>query len=326
MKRRDFVILLGGVTAWPLAARAQAAMPMIGLLDVRAPETNADQLRAFRQGLREIGYVEGENVSIIYRWADNQVDRLPDLAAELVRRRVAVIVTAGGTAAHFAAKKASTTIPVVFSTAADPVAVGLVSSLARPDGNLTGVNFFGGELTAKRLALLHELLPTVKRIAVLVNPGDATSKELTLRDAQPAVQTLGLQMEVHNASTSGEIDSAFSAFELQRPDAVFVAQGGFFMSRRVQLAQMAARHALPTSYPQRDFVEVGGLMSYGANVADSYRQVGIYTGRILKGARPADLPVVQASRFDLVINRQTARMQNITVPSTFLALADEIIE
>ena len=268
----------------------------------------ADRLRGFRQGLKDTGYVEGENVAIEYRWAENQIDRLPELAAELVRRRVAVIAATGGPPSALAAKAATTTIPIVFIVGEDPVRLGLVASLARPGGNLTGINFFSGELTAKRLELLRELVPGATRVAVLVNPANAANTETTLRDVEAAARAMGLQIQVLNASTSREIDAAFATFVRERPDALFVGGDPFFNSRRVQLAHLAARHAIPATYSGRDYAEAGGLMSYGTNLADAYRQVGVYAGRILKGAKPADLPVVQATKFELVINAQTARM------------------
>ena len=277
-------------------------------------------------GPEESGYVEGENVAIEYRWAENQIDRLPELAAELVRRRVAVIAATGGPPSVLAAKAATTTIPIVFIVAEDPVRLGLVASLARPGGNLTGINFFTTELVAKRLELLRELVPAATRVAVLVNPANAARCETTLRDVEPAARAMGLQIQVLNASTSREIDAAFATFVRERPDALFVGTDPFFTSRRVQLAHLAARHAIPATYADARFAEAGGLMSYGANIADAYRQVGVYTGRILKGAKPADLPVVQSTKFELVINAQTARMLGLTVPPTLLAPADEVIE
>jgi len=326
MKRRQFITLLGGAAAtWPLAARAQQpAMPVIGLLDPRTPDAMADRLRAFRLGLKDVGYVEGENVTIIYRFAEDQHDRLPELAAELVRRRVTVIA-ASATPAAIAAKPATTTIPIAFITAEDPVRLGLVASLARPGGNLTGINFLGAELTAKRLDLLRELLPRAARVAVLVSPADATNTASTLRDVEAAARALGLQVEVLNADTSREINAAFENIGRDRPDALLVGATPSFTSRRIQVVQLAAFHRLPAVYPTRDFVEVGGLMSYGANLGDFYRQLGIYAGRILKGAKPADLPVVQSSKFELVINAETARMLGLAVPM-LLARADEVIE
>ena len=327
MKRREFLALTGGAAAWPLAARAQQpAMPVIGFLDPRSPHTLADQLRAFRQGLKDTGYVEGENVAIEYRWAEGQFDRLPALAAELVRRRVTVIATNGGPAAALAAKAATATIPIVCIVGEDPVRLGLVASLARPGGNLTGINFLIGELTAKRLGLLREFVPKAARIAVLVNPANATNAETTLRDVEPAARAMGLQLQVLKAGTNREIDAAFATFVRARPDALFVGGDSFFVSRRFQLVNLASRHAVPATFSNRDFAEVGGLISYGANPTDAHRQVGAYAGRILKGAKPADLPVVQASKLELVINAQTARTIGLTVPASLLAIADEVIE
>jgi putative tryptophan/tyrosine transport system substrate-binding protein len=328
MRRRDFITLLGGmVAAWPLAARAQQlAMPVVGFLDPRSPEAHADRVGAFRQGLKDAGYVEGENVAIDYRWAENQMDRLPALAAELVRRRVAVIAASGGPDTAFVAKTSTTTIPIVFAVGDDPVRLGLVASLARPGGNLTGINFFVSELAAKRLGLLRELLPAATRVAVLVNPAEATLTESTLRDVEAAARVIGLQIQVLNASTSREIDTAFATITRERPDALFVGTDPFFVSRRVQLAQMATLHKVPAIYALRQYAEAGGLMSYGASLTDTYRQMGAYAGRILKGAKPADLPVVQATKFELVVNHQTARMLGLTVPSSLLATADEVIE
>ena len=326
MKRREFIILLGGATAaWPLAARAQQpAMPVIGFLG--ATSANEDYLRAFRQALKEIGFVEGENVLIEYRWAENQLDRLPALATELVRRKVGVIATIQGPPVVFAAKAATATIPIVFMVSDDPVRLGLVPSLARPGGNLTGINFLTTELAAKRLELLRELLPGAARVAVLVNPDNAAFTETTLRDVEPAARAMGLQVQVLNANTSREIDAAFATMLRERSDALFVAGSPFFADRRVQLVQLAARHAMPAVYGGRQYADHGGLMTYGANLADAFRQLGAYTGRILKGAKPADLPVVQSTKFELVINHQTARMLGLTVPPSLLATADEVIE
>jgi putative ABC transport system substrate-binding protein len=325
LKRREFISLLGGAAAaWPLAARAQqAAMPVIGFLHPSSPD--AYRVRAFRQGLKDVGFVEGENVAIEYRWADHQMDRLPTLATELVQRRVAVIA-AGGPAASFAAKAATTTIPIVFIVGEDPVRLGLVTSFARPGGNLTGINFFSIELAAKRLELLRELVPGATRITVLVNPADAPNTESALRGIEPAARSMGLQIQVLNASTIREIDTAFATLVSERPDALFVANNPFFIDRRVQLALLAVLHRLPAIYQDRLNAEVGGLMSYGASLGDAYRDVGTYTGRILKGAQPADLPVVQSSKFEFVINASTARMLGLTVPDKLLVAADEVIE
>jgi putative ABC transport system substrate-binding protein len=326
VRRREFItIVSGAAAAWPLAARAQQpAMPMIGFLDPRSPEAMTERLRGFRQGLKDTGYVEGENVAIAYRWAENQMDLLPALAADLVRRQVAVIV-AGTTNSAFAAETATTTVPIVFMTAEDPVRLGLVASVARPGGNATGINFLSAELTAKRLELLHELVPGAVRVAVIVNPATADA-ETTLRDVEPAARAMGLKVQVLNASTGREIDAAFASFMRERPDAVFVSLDPFLNSRRAQLVNLASRHALPATFSNRDFAEIGGLMSYGANIADAFRQVGTYAGRVLKGAKPADLPVVQASKFELVINAQTARMLGLEVPPMLLARADTVIE
>jgi putative tryptophan/tyrosine transport system substrate-binding protein len=326
IRRREFITLLGGAAAaWPLVASAQQpAMPVIGLIDTRSPDTlMEDRLRAFRQGLKDTGYVEGENVAIEYRWAENQMDRLPALAAELVRRQVAVIATAGGPAAVMAAKAATTTIPIVFMAAEDPVRLGLVASLARPGGNLTGINLFSIELGAKRLELLRELVPGATHMAMLVT---SASAETTARDVEAVGRALGLQFQSFNVSTIREIDAAFATFARGRPDALFVAGDPFFSGRRVQLVQLTAFHRLPATYALRDYSEAGGLMSYGPSIKDAFRQIGVYTGRILKGAKPADLPVVQPNKFELVINAGTARMLGLIVPPTLLATADEVIE
>jgi putative tryptophan/tyrosine transport system substrate-binding protein len=300
-------------------------MPVIGVLDARSPGAIEHPLRAFREGLKDTGYVEGENVSLEYRWAENQMDRLPLLAAEFVRRR-ATVIAAIGPVTVFAAKAATTTIPIVFIINEDPVRLGLVGSLARPGGNLTGVNIFNAELGAKRLDLLRELLPGAARVGVLVNPTNATTTESTLRDVAAAARATGLQINVANASTGPEIEVAFASFMRERSDAVFVATEPYFYSRRVQLIVLAARHTIPATYAQRGFPEAGGLMSYGTNIADAFRQIGVYAGRILKGANPADLPVVQASKFELVINLPTARALGLEVPPMLLARADEVIE
>jgi putative ABC transport system substrate-binding protein len=325
IRRREFITLLGGAAAFPLAARAQqAAMPVIGFLHSASPDGNADRVRLFREGLKEAGFVEGQNVAVEYRWAENQVERLPALATELVRRPVAVIATAGQPAT-FAAKAATTTIPTVFIVAEDPVGLGLVTSLARPTGNLTGVNFFPAELGAKRLELLRDLSAAV-RITVLVDPNNMESTESMVRDVEAAARAMDLQIKVLSVGTSREIDAAFAGFERERPDALFVGSGPFFTDRRVQLALQAMLHRIPASYAYREFVEAGGLISYGASLREAFRQLGDYTGRILKGAKPTDLPVLQSSKFELVINHQTARMLGLVVPDRLLASADEVIE
>jgi putative ABC transport system substrate-binding protein len=326
MRRRDFITLLGGTAALPLPAFAQqSTTPVIGFLDVRSPETIGDRLVAFRQGLKETGFIEGDNVTIAYRWAENRTERLPELAADLVRLKAAVIATAGPPAA-FAAKAATATIPSLFVVAEDPVLLGLVASLSRPSGNLTGINLFNSELSAKRLALLHELVPQAKRIAVLVDPADATNTASTLRDVDQASRAIGFQIKVFNASSSREIDAAFEAIANERQDALFVGASTFLNGQHVPLAQLAAFHRIPATYALRESVEVGGLMSYGANIADAFRQLGVYAGRIIRGAKPADLPVVQATKIELVINARTARMLGIAVPQTLLSTADRIIE
>ena len=326
MRRRQFITLLGGAVAWPLAARAQPAMPVIGLLDQRSAEATVDRLRGFHRGLKESGFVEGENLSIIYRWGEGLTERLPELAADLVRRKVAVIASTGGIPATLAARDATASIPIVFTIPDDPVKIGLVSSVARPDRNLTGINYLNSEIIAKRLELLHELVPTATRIAVLVNPRNPVNAEATVSGAQSAGRSLGMQITAFNASTSREIDAAFAAMVAGQSDAVFVGGDGLFNSRRLQLAVLAARHRLPTASTSRDYPASGGLMSYGADVTDALRQTGVYAGRILKGAKPADLPVLQSTKIEFVINHQTARTLGIRVPDSLLARADEVIE
>jgi ABC-type uncharacterized transport system substrate-binding protein len=326
LKRREFITLLGAA-AWPFAARAQQpAMPVIGLLDSRSSDAMAGRLAGFRQGLKEVGFAEGENVRIVYRWAENQLDRLPEMAADLIRQQPAVIFTTGGPASAFAAKAATTTIPVVFLVGEDPARLGLVSNLARPIGNLTGFNLFIVELEAKRLQLLHQLVPGAVRIAVLVNPANTSQTEATLREVEAAARTIGVQAQVLKANTAREIEQVSATIGHERPDALFVGASAFLNVRRVQLVQLAAFHRLPATYALREAAEAGGLMSYGSSIVDAYRQSAIYAGRILRGAKPADLPVMQASKFELVINLATARLLGLTVPPTLLALADEVIE
>jgi putative ABC transport system substrate-binding protein len=326
MQRREFIKLIGGAAAWPLAARAQqSAMPVIGFLDSRSSDGMTSRLASFRQGLKEVGFAEGENVTIIYRWAEDRVDRLPDMARELAHH-VAVIVTTGGPPAAFAAKAATTKIPIVFLVGDDPVRLGLVSSLARPGGNLTGINMLANELEAKRLQFLHQLAPQARRIVVLVNPASVNNMETTLRDVEPAARTIGLQLQVFKANTAREIEEGFAWTEREKPDALFVGATAFLNIRRVQLVQLAAFHRLPATYGQREAAEAGGLMSYGPSILEGYRQWGIYAGRVLKGAKPADLPVEQSTKFELVINNTTARMFGLIVPPSLLAIADEVIE
>ena len=328
MKRRQFITLLGGTAAaWPLAGRAQQpAMPVVGLINLGTPDAMARYVAAFRNALSEAGYVEGQNVTVEYHWLEGQYDRLPALMADLVRRHVAIIATPGGTPAALAAKAATTTIPIVFGVAENPVKLGLVVNLARPGGNATGVNFFLGEVVAKRLGLLHDLVPKAVRIAVLVNPANAPTAEATLRDIPEAARAIGLQIQVLNATTTPEIDAAFATIVRDRADALFVAPDAFFAARRGQLATLAARDRVPTSCANREMVEAGLLMSYGTNIADMFRQVGIYTGNILKGDKPAELPVLQSTKFEFVINLQTARALGLEVPNALQLLADEVIE
>jgi putative ABC transport system substrate-binding protein len=326
MRRRDFISLIGGgAMAWPLVARAQQkAMPVIGLLGTQSAEINAGRLRAFRQTLAEAGYVEGENITVLYRWAENQLDRMPSLAAELAHQEVAVIL-AMAEAAALAVKATATKIPVIFLVSSNPVDLGLVASVARTGGNWTGIDFVSNELLAKRLGLLHEMLPTAVRIAVLVNP-KSSATDTTLNDVDAAARAMGLQIQAVRAGTSLEIDAAFAGFATERPDALFVAGDPFFSARRVQLANLASRYAIPLASNNREITDAGGLMSYGANITDAWRQVGVYTARVLKGAKPADLPVLQASKFELIINNQTARMLGVTVTPSLLSTADEVIE
>jgi putative ABC transport system substrate-binding protein len=324
IRRREFITLLGGAVARPIAARAQQ-LPLVGLVDANSRNVAAERPAAFRQGLSETGYVEGQNVTVEYHWLEGRYDRLPALMADLVGRAAVIVAPNSGPVA-LAAKAATATIPIVFGVPEDPVKLGLVASLARPGSNSTGFNFFFSEVVAKRLALLHELVPRAVRVAVIVNPANATTTETTLREVQEAAPTLGLQIQVLNAATIREIDATFATLARERPDALFVGGDGFLSSRRRQFVTLAAVHRSPASYGNRETVAVGGLMSYGTSFLDTYRQVGVYTGRILKGAKPVDLPVVQSTKFEFVINLQTARALGIDVPPALLAIADEVIE
>src|SRR5499426_1897985 len=324
MRRRAFITLVGGTAAWPLAARAQQpTMPVVGFAN--AGSSDPPLAAAFRKGLNEAGYFEGQNVTVEYHWLEGKFDRLPALMADLVRRRVAVIAAPAGNYAAQVAKAATATIPIVFGVGDDPVKLGLVTSLARPGGNLTGINFFANELSVKRLALLHELVPKAVRIAVLVNPSNPAT-EGTLRDTLEAARAIGLQIQVLKASTRSEIEAAFATLVRDRADALYVAGDTFFTSRRVQFATLAARYGIPASYPSREAVEAGGLMTYAADRPDMYRRVGTYTGLILKGAKPGDLPVLQSTKFEFVINLQTARALGLDVSLQLQPRADEVIE
>jgi len=326
VRRRQFITLLGGVAPWPLAVQAQqAAIPVVAFVNGGVADASAGRVAAFRKGLSESGYVEGQNVKVEYHWLEGHYDRIPALVADLVRRGVAVIATPANPQVALAAKAVTSSVPIVFGVGEDPVRLGLVASLAKPGGNATGINFFNSEVAAKRLGLLHELVPRAARVAVLVNPGDPASIGI-LRDVEEAARLLGLQILVFNAGTSAEIDTAFAAIARQRANALFVAGDVFFNSRRVQLVTLAARDRLPASYASREYVEAGGLMNYATSLLDMFRQVGVYTGSIIKGTKPADLPVMQASKFEFLINLQTAKALGIEVPPTLLARADEVIE
>jgi putative tryptophan/tyrosine transport system substrate-binding protein len=326
MRRRDFITLFGGAAAWPLAARAQqSAMPVIGFIRDGSAQGEARWVSVFYKGLSETGCVENKNVTVEYHWLEGKYDRLPELLADLVRRQVAVIATFSTLPTQIA-KAATVTIPIVFGIGADPVELGLVGSFANPGGNVTGVAVLTTDVVAKRLRLLRDLLPNAVRIAVLVDPNNATITKTTVQDVQKAAPLMGMQAQIINATTVGEINDVFAAFERQRPDALFVAPDSFLTSRRVQLATLTARDRIPATYPLRDYVEVGGLMSYGPDFTDMFRNVGVYTGSILKGAKPAELPVLQSNKFDLVINLQTARALGIDVPNSIQLLADEVIE
>ena len=326
MKRREFITFIGGAAAWPLTARAQQSTPpVVAFIRDGSADASARLVPAFRKGLSETSYVEGQNVSVEYHWVEGQYDRLPALMADLVRRQVAVIAALSGVPAR-AAKAATATIPIVFGVGEDPVKIGLVASLARPGGNATGVNILASEVVAKRLRLLHDLVPEAVRVGALVNPGNASVTESTLRDVQEAAPTLGLQIQIIKATTIGEVDAAFTTLVHERADALIVAPDALFVGRRVQLAILTARDRLPAIYGVREFAEAGGLVSYGPDLADTFRQVGIYTGRILKGATPAELPVLQSTKFEFVINLTASKALGLTVPPALFSIADEVIE
>jgi putative ABC transport system substrate-binding protein len=325
--RRQVISLLGGAAAWPLAARAQqSAMPVVAFINGGSVDASARFVTAFRQGLHETGSIEGQNVTVEYHWLGGQYDQLPALVADLVRRPVAVIATPGSAPAALAAKAATSTVPIVFSVAEDPVGAGLVASLPRPGANATGINYFAREVAAKRLRLLHDLLPKSVRVAVLLNPANVGSAETTLRDVQEAAPAIGLQIQILNAATVGEINAVFAGFARERADALFIAGDSFFTDRRVQFAILAARDRIPATGATSDFVKAGGLMSYGTDLAETFRQVGNYAGRILKGEKPAELPVLQSSKFEFVINLQTARALNVEVPPDVLSIAYAVVE
>jgi len=326
IRRRDFISLLGGAATWPLAARGQqSAFPVVGYLHTGRPDAFERAITFFRKGLKESGYVEGQNVTIEYRWAEGRVDRLPALAADLVRRQVAVLVSQGGITAAVAAKAATTTIPIVFSSGADPVASGLVSSLSRPGGNATGVSLLTGALGSKRLEIMHEVVPTADVIAAVVNPNNASIRE-QLKDLQEGASARAVQLKIFNASSAGEIDAAFAAIAQADIHALVLGSDPFFLDQSHQLVALAARHKIAAIYEWRDYVEAGGLMSYGTSLAEAYGQVGAYTGRVLKGVKPADLPVIQVIKVELMINLKTARTLGLTISLPLLGRADEVIE
>ena len=326
MKRRDFITLLGGAAAWPLAARAQRpSMPVVGFLNVGFADRSAHQVAAFRQGLMETGYVEGQNITVEFRWADGRYEQLPALAADLIRRQAAVILTGGGEAPFRAVRAASETVPIVFNIGSDPVQLGLVASLAKPGGNATGVNFLSVEIAAKRLGFLNSLAPTSSTIAVLVNP-NFPATETSVSELESAARVISRQLDIIKATNESELDASFATISQKRAGALMVGNDPFFTSRRAQIVALAARLAIPAIYEQREFALAGGLISYGTSIANSYRQLGIYVGRILKGEKAGDLPVLQPTKFELVINLGTARSFGFTLPPSLLALADEVIE
>jgi putative ABC transport system substrate-binding protein len=328
MRRREFITIIGGAAVgWPIGAQAQQpAMPVVAFINGRSADTSATLRAAFRKGLNENGYVEDKSVTVEYHYLEGQYDRLPALMVDLVSRRVAVIATPGSSNAALAAKAATATIPIIFGIPSDPVQLGLVASLARPGGNATGINYFANEVTAKRLRLLHDLLPKAVRIAVLVNPANGSATQSTLQAVHEAASTVGLQIQILNASTINEIDAAFAALTRERPDALFVGPDGFFNSRREQFVTLTARAKIPATFDDREDVVAGGLMSYGTDLSDVYHQVGVYTGNILNGAKPSELPVVQSTKFIFAINMQTARALGIEVRPDVLSIADEVIE
>ena len=328
MRRRNFIKgIVGSAATWPLAARAQQpTLPLVGVVSGRSRDADARNVTAFYKGLGEAGYVDGQNVTVEYHWVEGRYDRLSEVMADLVRRKAAAIVTTGNNAAALAAKAATATIPIVFGVGQDPVKMGLVASLARPGGNATGINDFLSEMNAKRLRLLHDMVPKAARVAVLVNPANTASAESALQETKDAAAAIGLQLRILNATTIGEIDAAFASVAQERPDALFVAADAFFNSRSAQFATLTARERIASTFADRAMVAAGGLMSYGADLAEIAHQVGLYTGKILKCAKPADLPVQQSTKFDFAVNLQTARVLGIEVPSGVLSIADEVIE